>query len=94
MAFSVPPDLPSHRKRPLALRRILAESEQEQNGELPEDATLEPWAKNGVLLLNTVLTVRQGDAGSHVGHGWEQVTSAVVDAVAAKPGPIVFLLWG
>ena len=78
----------------MALRRILAESEPEQNGEMPVDATLQPWAENGVLLLNTVLTVRQGKAGSHVGHGWEQVTSAVVDAVAAKPGPVVFLLWG
>jgi uracil-DNA glycosylase len=94
LAFSVPTDLPRHRKRPLAFRRILAESEPEQNGEIPEDATLEPWARNGVLLLNTVLTVRHGNAGSHAGHGWEQVTSAVVGAVAEKPGPIVFLLWG
>ena len=94
LAFSVPADLPRQQKRPLALRRILAESEPEQNGEIPEDATLEPWARNGVLLLNTVLTVRHGVAGSHAGHGWEQVTSAVVGAVAAKPGPVVFLLWG
>jgi uracil-DNA glycosylase len=94
LAFSVPTDLPHDRKRPVALRRILAESAPEQNGEIPVDATLQLWAKNGVLLLNTVLTVRQGKAGSHVGHGWEEVTSAVMDAVAAKPGPIVFLLWG
>lgn len=94
LAFSVPSGLPRNRKRPLALRRILAESKPEQNAEIREDATLEPWARNGVLLLNTVLTVRRGDAGSHAGHGWEQVTSAVVGAVAAKAGPIVFLLWG
>jgi len=94
LAFSVPPDLPHDRKRPLALRRILAESEPEQKGEVPANTTLRPWAENGVLLLNTVLTVQQGKAGSHVGHGWEQFTSAVVDVIAAKPGPIVFLLWG
>jgi uracil-DNA glycosylase len=93
LAFSVSTD-PARHRTPLALRRILAEAEPEQDSGLPVDATLQPWAKNGVLLLNTVLTVRQGKAGSHVGHGWEQVTSAVVDAVAAKPGPIVFLLWG
>jgi len=93
LAFSVPTDLPHDRKRPRALRRILAESEPEQNGEMPVHATLQPWAENGVLLLNTALTVRQGEAGSH-GHRWEQFTSAVVDAVAEKPGPIVFLLWG
>jgi uracil-DNA glycosylase len=94
LAFSVPAELPRHQKRPLAFRRILAESGPEQNGEIPEDATLEPWARNGVLLLNTVLTVQHGDAGSHAGQGWERLTSAVVGAVAAKPGPIVFLLWG
>ncbi len=93
LAFAVPAELP-HRKRPLALRRILAEAEPEQDIEMAGDATLQPWANNGVLLLNTVLTVRQGKAGSHAGHGWEQFTSAVIDAVAEQPGPIAFLLWG
>lgn len=93
LAFAVSTDHPRHRKLPLALRRILAETEPEQTSAMPADATLHPWAKTGVLLLNTALTVRQGKAGSH-GHCWEPFTSAVVDAVAEKPGPIVFLLWG
>ena len=66
LAFSIPPGVP----RPLALRRILAEAEPEQNGDIPVDATLEPWAKRGVLLLNTTLTVRHREPGSHAGRGW------------------------
>jgi uracil-DNA glycosylase len=56
--------------------------------------SLKPWAKHGVLLLNTVLTVRAGQRNSHAGHGWEQFTDAIVTAVAAKHHPVVFLLWG
>ncbi len=61
---------------------------------MPAGGSLKPWAKHGVLLLNTVLTVRAGERNSHAGHGWEQLTGAIVDAVAAKHHPIVFLLWG
>ncbi len=55
---------------------------------------LEPWARQGVLLLNTVLTVEAGRAASHARRGWEELTDAVVHAVAAKEAPCVFLLWG
>lgn len=55
---------------------------------------LEHWARQGVLLLNTVMTVESGRAGSHRQRGWEAFTDAVIRAVAARPEPIVFLLWG
>ena len=58
------------------------------------DCSLVPWARDGVLLLNTVLTVRRGKPGRHAHHGWERLTGAIVAAVAAKPEPVVFLLWG
>ena len=58
------------------------------------DASLEPWASHGVLLLNTVLTVRRGQAWSHAHPGWEDLTAAIIAAVAAKLEPVVFLLWG
>lgn len=55
---------------------------------------LEHWARQGVLLLNTCLTVEAGRAGSHAGKGWEAITDAAVAAVAARPEPSVFILWG
>jgi uracil-DNA glycosylase len=61
---------------------------------IPTSGSLVPWARHGVLLLNTVLTVRRGCPGSHSHHGWERLTGAIMDAVAARPEPIVFLLWG
>ena len=60
----------------------------------PSTGDLSPWADQGVLLLNRVLPVRAGDAGSHRRAGWERVTDQVVDALAARPGPLVALLWG
>lgn len=70
--------------------------------ELREDCSIAPaahgdltrWARQGVLLLNTLLTVEQGRAGSHREIGWQAITAAVLAAVAAKPEPCVFLLWG
>ncbi len=53
-----------------------------------------PWARQGVLLLNAVLTVRGGEANSHKGKGWEKFTDAVIRAVASRPDPAVFVLWG
>lgn len=53
-----------------------------------------PWAEQGVLLLNAVLTVRAGEANSHKGKGWETFTDAVISAVASRPDPAVFVLWG
>lgn len=73
-------------KRPPSLNNILKELRIDCGFEMPEGGSLEPWAKHGVLLLNTVLTVRRGKANSHAGQGWEQFTNAVVDAVGCKPG--------
>jgi hypothetical protein len=56
--------------------------------------SLVPWARRGVLLLNTFLTVRRGEPASHARYGWALLTGAVVQTVNAKPGPVVFLLWG
>jgi uracil-DNA glycosylase len=55
---------------------------------------LSDWARQGVLLLNTTLTVRQGQAGSHQGHGWERFTNRVIELVNQRPNPVVFVLWG
>lgn len=52
------------------------------------------WADQGVLLLNSVLTVRAGQAYSHRGHGWEQLTDAAIHALSERPKPVVFILWG
>jgi uracil-DNA glycosylase len=85
LAFSVPEDIPA----PPSLRNILRELPIE-----PSRHSLEPWARRGVLLLNGVLTVEEGRAGSHRRKGWEPFTDAVISAVVAFPRPIVFLLWG
>jgi uracil-DNA glycosylase len=60
----------------------------------PAHGNLEGWARQGVLLLNTCLTVRSGAAGSHHGKGWEVFTDQVIRAVNDKPDPVVFILWG
>ncbi|MGI9053988.1 MAG: uracil-DNA glycosylase [Ilumatobacteraceae bacterium] len=60
----------------------------------PDHGNLEAWALQGVLLLNTTLTVRAGQAASHQGHGWETFTDEVIRAVAAKDDHVVFMLWG
>lgn len=59
-----------------------------------EDGDLSEWARRGVLLLNTALTTREGEAGAHLWKGWERFTSAVLEAVKAKEEPVAFLLWG
>jgi uracil-DNA glycosylase len=61
---------------------------------IPDHGNLESWARSGVLLLNATLTVRAGQAGSHQKRGWETFTDRVIEVVAAKPDPVVFLLWG
>jgi uracil-DNA glycosylase len=61
---------------------------------IPNHGYLAAWARQGVLLLNTVLTVRAHEAGSHRGRGWEQFTDAVVRRVSEKRDPVVFVLWG
>ena len=62
--------------------------------EPPKNGTLTAWAEQGVLLMNTVLTVRAGQANSHKGIGWEIFTDRVISLLNEKPEPIVFLLWG
>lgn len=79
---------------PPSLRAILTEWAQDLGHPFPTDGCLEPWARQGVLLLNTVLTVRQGEPGSHAGRGWETLTRAIVASLAARPDPLVFFLWG
>ena len=61
---------------------------------IPDHGSLDAWARQGVLLLNTSLTVRAGQAGSHAGKGWETFTDEVIRAVNAKPETVVFILWG
>ncbi len=91
LAFSVPDGV----KIPPSLRNIFREYADDLHREAPGSGTLTRWAEGGVLLLNTVLTVRAGTPGSHAGIGWETVTDALIAAVAARsPRPAVFLLWG
>src|SRR5262249_8206927 len=61
---------------------------------IPNNGCLIPWAEQGVLLLNAVLTVRAGQPNSHKDHGWEQFTNAIINAVNDKPDGVVFVLWG
>ena len=60
----------------------------------PRHGYLVPWAEQGVLLLNTVLTVRAGAAASHKGHGWERLTDRIIELLSARGQPVVFVLWG
>ncbi len=90
MCFSVKPGVPL----PPSLVNIYAEIHDEFGTPIPEDGYLVRWAEQGVLLLNTVLTVRAHLANSHRGKGWEQLTDRVIEIVNEKEDPVVFLLWG
>ena len=91
LAFSVPPGIPT----PPSLRNILAEIAQDTGApSLIQGGHLEPWARQGVLLLNATLTVQAGMAASHQGKGWETFTDAVIERVSAAREHLVFLLWG
>ncbi|MGG2464826.1 uracil-DNA glycosylase [Streptomyces sp. RGM 3693] len=90
LCFSVQPGV----KTPPSLRNIYKEMKEELGHPIPDNGYLMPWAQQGVLLLNAVLTVREGEANSHKGKGWEKVTDAVIRAVASRPDPAVFVLWG
>lgn len=81
-------------KIPPSLVNIYKELEDDLGCYIPNNGCLEKWAKQGVLLLNTVLTVRAHTPMSHQGKGWEQFTDAVIHAVNAQNRPIVFILWG
>jgi uracil-DNA glycosylase len=82
------------RPLPGSLRNIYAELSADTGLPTPSNGDLSPWAGRGVLLLNRVLTVRPGLAGSHRGRGWEHVTAQAVRAVARRGGPLVAVLWG
>jgi uracil-DNA glycosylase len=82
-------------RRPASLRNILLEVAAEDLGATDSGRSdLGAWARQGVLLLNTVLTVRAGEAGAHRRRGWELLTRATLELLAARPDRIVFLLWG
>ncbi len=91
LSFSVRPGV----RIPPSLRNIFKELQSDIPGFTPpRDGYLRPWAQQGVLMINAVLTVRAGQANSHQGKGWEQMTDAVIRAVNARPGRVVFVLWG
>lgn len=79
---------------PPSLRNIFTELASDLDVTRPSHGNLEAWAKSGVLLLNTTLTVRGGEAASHQKHGWEIFTDRVIEAVSDKTGRVVFILWG
>ena len=91
MSFSVPT---SQREIPPSLVNIYKELESDLGCYIPNNGYLKKWADQGVLLLNTVLTVRAHQANSHQGKGWEQFTDAVIRAVNEIDRPIVYFLWG
>ncbi|XP_057468420.1 uracil-DNA glycosylase, mitochondrial [Actinidia eriantha] len=90
LSFSVPQGI----KVPSSLVNIYKELKQDLSCSIPSHGNLEGWAVQGVLLLNAVLTVRQGQANSHAKKGWEQFTDAVIKAISLKKKGVVFLLWG
>ncbi|RBW56736.1 uracil-DNA glycosylase [Tenacibaculum sp. E3R01] len=81
-------------KHPPSLINIFKEIESDINIPYPESGDLSRWAKQGVLLLNATLTVREGEAGSHQKQGWELFTDAVISAISEHREDVVFLLWG
>ena len=90
LSFSV---LPDQREIPPSLQNIYKELHDDLGCYIPDNGYLEKWARQGVLMLNTVLTVRAHQANSHQGHGWEQFTDAILEAVNQEDRPIVYLLW-
>jgi uracil-DNA glycosylase len=90
LAFSVLPGVPP----PPSLVNIYKELRDDVGFRIPDHGCLIPWAEQGVLLLNAVLTVRAHQANSHQGKGWETFTDSVIRAVNHHPTPVVFLLWG
>ena len=90
LSFSVPEDVAV----PPSLVNIMKEIESDLNIQCIKHGNLERWANQGVLLLNTVLTVRKGQANSHKDKGWETLTRKIIQIVGKREKPIVFLLWG
>lgn len=79
---------------PPSLKNIFKELKDEMGIEPPVSGELVGWAKQGVLLLNTTLTVREGAPQSHKGHGWEILTDRIIELMNEKNTPVVFMLWG
>jgi uracil-DNA glycosylase len=90
LCFSVRPGV----KPPPSLVNMFKELQADVGCPIPKSGCLEPWARQGVLLLNAVLTVRAGEPNSHKDKGWERFTDAVIRAAGHKPEPVVFVLWG
>lgn len=91
LSFAVAPDV---RPVPRSLANIYRELCADIGCPTPTSGDLTPWTRQGVLLLNRVLTVRPGASGAHRGKGWEQVTDAAIAALVARGGPLVAILWG
>ncbi|HZG84993.1 uracil-DNA glycosylase [Paenibacillus sp.] len=90
LSFSVKPGVPS----PPSLQNIFKELRDDVGAPIPNHGHLASWAEQGVLLLNAVLTVREGEPNSHKGQGWETFTDRVVEALNAREEPLAFVLWG
>lgn len=90
LCFSVRPGV----RVPPSLVNIFKELHDDIGFRIPRHGCLQPWAENGVLLLNAVLTVERGEPGAHQGRGWERFTDRVVDVVNDGERPVVFMLWG
>ena len=91
LSFSV---LPSQKRIPPSLQNIYKELHEDLGCYIPNNGYLKKWADQGVLLLNTVLTVRAGEANSHRKRGWEKFTDAIIEEVNKQDRPIVYMLWG
>lgn len=90
LSFSVKPGV----KTPPSLKNIFKELQEDVGCRIPNNGCLEKWANEGILLLNTVLTVRAGEAHSHRGKGWETFTDKVISLVNERETPVIFILWG
>jgi uracil-DNA glycosylase len=91
LSFSVDPEV---RPVPRSLANIYQELSEDLGVPKPKNGDLSPWADRGVLMLNRVLTVQPGNAGSHRGRGWEAVTTQAIAALVARDRPLVAVLWG
>ena len=90
LSFSVQKGIPL----PPSLKNIYKELQEDIGGEVPIEGDLSHWAKQGVLLLNTVLTVEEGNANSHKGMGWEKLTNRLIESLNELKHPVIFILWG
>jgi uracil-DNA glycosylase len=91
LCFSTRPDV---RPIPASLRNIYHELHDDVGFRIPNHGCLEPWARQGMLMLNTILTVQAGQPLSHQGRGWEAFTDRIINLVDQLPTRVVFLLWG